>query len=235
MNLRSVIPMAVLFALPLSGCIIVSDKTDGTAGLVWTFPANSISQNPTCSEAGVTTVKVSIDSGDWISFACEDGQTLSGVSTPRLSRGSHSILLSAVNSMGYEYYSKSSSLPISGTSTLQQYDLDWAVGGATVHWLLADGSTLTCSQAGVSDVYVNFRDSTGAFVYADSGDKEPCSASAIVYSFIKPGTYSVFVQATDTASHLYQSSTTNPPSITVRAGVFTSMSDGPNLVMNRVP
>src|SRR6478672_1706003 len=103
MNLRSVVPMAVLFALPLSGCIIVSDKTDGTASLVWTFPPNSVSQNPTCSEAGVTTVKVSIDSGDWISIKCEDGQTVSGASTPRLSRGSHTITLSAVNQAGYEY------------------------------------------------------------------------------------------------------------------------------------
>jgi hypothetical protein len=232
--------MAVMLAMPLSGCIFVNEKpppTTGTAALVWTFPQNSAASNPNCDQAGIATVKVSIDSGDWISFNCADGQTTSGVSSPTLSIGTHSIVLSAVNSMGYEYYSKTSSLPVSATASVQQYDLDWSVGGATIHWQITDATattTLSCAQAGITDVYVNFRDGNGDLVYPGAGDKEPCSGLSIVYSFLKPGTFNVFLQANGAGSSVFQSSQATPPSITVSAGVFTTPSQGPTLLLKQV-
>ncbi|MBK7860371.1 MAG: hypothetical protein IPJ65_17515 [Archangiaceae bacterium] len=240
MNLRSVTAALALFlAMPLTGCIIVdkTPSTTGTAALVWTFPPNSAASNPTCAQAGVTKVFVSIDNGSWVEYACADGQTTAGVSSPLLSVGTHSIALSATNSMGYEYYAKSSSLPISATSSLQQYDLDWAVGGATVHWVVTDASgsvTQTCGQSGIDTVYVNFRDSAGNLVYEGAGDPEPCSAGAIVYSFIKPGTYDVFLGANGAGSSSYESSRLSPPRVTIQAGVFPSMSEGPTLLLRRV-
>lgn len=205
------------------------------AYMVWTFPPNSASSNPTCAQAGVAKVNVSIDQGDWLVYDCAAGQTVEGTPTPYLTVGSHNIELSAVNSSGYEYYFKLSTLPVSNTPSLQQYDLDWAVGGATVKWTVTNGSTATtCAAAGITTVYVNFRDSNGDLVYTGSGDPQPCANLAIVYNFLKPGNYQVFLSANGSGTSVYQSSTTSPPVVSVAAGVFTDINAGSSILLNRV-
>lgn len=207
------------------------------AYLVWTFPPNAASQNPNCGQAGVDKVLVSIDGADWIAYPCADGNTAEGTPTPYLSPGSHTIDLSAVNAQNYEYYSLRSTLPLSSTPTNQQYDLNWAVGGATVRWTVTTGpggTTTTCGAAGIADVYVNFQDVQGNLVYGSTGDPQPCNSAGVVYSFLKPGTYRVFLGARGSGTSVYESTRTNAPSVTVVAGSFTTMSDGPNVLLNRV-
>ena len=207
------------------------------AFLVWTFPPNAASTNPNCGQAGVSKVLVSIDGADWIEYPCADGNTAEGTPTPYLAPGNHTIELSAVNADNYEYYWLQSTLPLSNTPTLQQYDLNWAVGGATVRWTVTTGpggTTTTCGAAGITDVYVNFQDAQGNLVYGNGGDRQPCMNSAVVYSFLKPGTYRVFLGANGSGSSVYESTRVNPPTVTVTAGGFTTMTDGPNLLLNRV-
>ncbi len=207
------------------------------AYLVWTFPPNSVSQNPTCQQAGVDRVLVSIDGAAWQSYPCADGNRAEGTPTPYLAPGNHTIDLSAVNAAGYEYYALRSTLPLSSTPSVQQYDLNWAVGGATVRWTVTTfgGSTTTsCAAAGITTVYVDFQDAQGNLVYGNGGDPQPCNNLAVVYSYLKPGTYRVFLQAYGSGSTFYESSRNNAPQVTVTAAQFTTINDGPNVLLTRV-
>jgi hypothetical protein len=204
----------------------------GTAALVWTFPPNSTSQNPDCTQAGVMNVMVTIDSNAPYSVPCANGQTAQGALTPMLTLGTHAVQLSAVDTSGYPYYGKSSTLVAAATPTVQQFDLDWSVGGATLSWTLSDGvSTVSCASAGVTTLYVNFKDSTGAFVFSGAGDAQPCTASSVVYGYLKPGSYAVFLQGTGAGSAAYSSSQASPPTVSVTAGVFPAAGTGPNILV----
>jgi hypothetical protein len=213
-------------------------SSSGYAYLQWTFPPNSVSNNPSCTQAGVTHVYISIDGAAETAIACASGwNTNPGVQTAALSLGTHTIDLTATDSTGYAYYSKRSTLSVTAAGTIQIYDLDWAVGGAAVAWTLVDGSIArTCGQAGVSSVTVNFQDTTsGALLYGTAGDSQPCSAGAVVYDFLTPGRYNVIVEGVGTGGSLYTSSTTlGTPEITISAGVFVDSSQSSNVVMYRV-
>lgn len=213
-------------------------QSTNVAYLAWTFPPNGASSNPSCSQAGVTTVYVSIDGAAEYSVACTAGWSTTGVQTQVLSVGSHSIDLSAVDSSGYRYYAKRSTLLVqAGTPVLNTYALDWAVGGAAVAWTLVDGTVArTCAQAGITQVTVNFQDTTsGALLYGMAGDVQPCTAGAVKYDFLTPGRYKVLIEGAGSGGSLYTSNTTlGAPEVTITAGVFKSTSDAQNVVMYRV-
>lgn len=216
----------------------VSTGANTYAYLTWTFPPNSLSSNPDCTQAGVTDVMISIDGAAETQLSCAAGFNTTGVQTPMLAAGTHTISLRAVNSTGYEYYGKVSTLTTSSAGPVSAaYSLDWTVGGAALKWTLVDGSvTRTCAQAGVVDVYVNFQDTTtNDFLYPGSGDKQPCSASEVKYDFLKPGNYRVVIQAAGPSNALYTSNTVTPgpPVITIGAGVFVPLANATNVVMYR--
>lgn len=199
------------------------------AYLSWRFPPNQASQNPTCDQAGVTTVKVTID-GVPVSpaYHCEDGTTAQGVATPYLAPGNHDILIEAVDDSNYRYYYYQGTLQTFAYSPASQiYDLKWSVGGASVSWTFTeDGNTsFGCNAAGVDTVYVNFQDQFGNFVYPDAGDQVTCGAKPVMYNYLQGGTYKVFVQATGPGGVAYSSNMDSPPQITVIPGEFT---DGTN-------
>lgn len=195
---------------------------DSYAYLTWRFPANSLSASPNCTQAGVRWVDVRIDGATEARFDCESGFLEPGVRTPFLQAGSHYVEITAMNASEYVYYRFEGQLvTFSGDPVSADYKLPWAVGGTAISWQLTNGSLgLTCGQAQVQTVTVNFQDMQGNLVYGSSGDAQACDAAPIVYSFLKPGTYRVFVKGYGPNGITYLSNAQNPPLVTVVAGQF---------------
>ncbi len=196
-----------------------------SAYLNWRFPANQASQNPTCSQAGVAFVDVSIDGSAWDRVVCEDGFGAASVLYSNLLPGTHDLSLVAVNADGYPYYRVDGQLQtFVGKSVAVEYDLNWAVGGTAISWAFTDGSAanLSCAQAGVTTVYVNFIDSRGNWVYGDDWDVQPCDGTPVRYDYLLPGTYEVYLEGSNGSQITYLSSESNPPVVTIQAGVFAS-------------
>jgi len=206
------------------------------AYLTWRFPAMQGAPNPDCTTAGVANVLVSIDGAAATSIDCKLGfGTNPGVQTPFLSAGVHTIELTGVNATGYAYYRATSSLTTrAGAPVTAEYSLPWAVGGVAVKWSITDGSVgQTCTQAGVTDIYINFVDAQGNLVYGTNGDPKPCTATGVEYPFLKPGTYGVRMIAAGTGNRLYESNYTTPPLVTAVAGQFAPMSSAVNVQLFR--
>lgn len=208
------------------------------AYLLWTFPPKGANQTPNCNDVGIRKVRVYIDASQTgVEYNCADGQVQPGVRSPDLTVGTHNVDVSAVDVNGYEYYFLRSTLPIQSSPVSSQYDLNWSVGGTAVRWTVQTlgGATMTtCAAAGITDVYVNFQDSMGNLVYTDPGDRQTCTLLGQVYDFLRPGTYKVFLSARGAAGSVYESSRTNAPTVTVQAGVFKNVTDGPNISLPRV-
>ncbi len=98
---------------------------------------------------------------------------------------------------------------------------------------LENAGVYPCSQAGVSDVYINFVDAQGNLVYGTQGDPKPCTSAGVEYPFLKPGTYSVRMVAAGTNNRLYESNYTSPPTVTAVAGQFAAMSSAVNVQLFR--
>ncbi|MBL8957369.1 MAG: hypothetical protein JNK82_41735 [Myxococcaceae bacterium] len=211
---------------------------DTFAYLLWTFPPKGAIQTPTCADVGVTTVRLYIDGSNVpVDYPCAQGQSQPGPRTPNLSVGDHTVYVSAVDSVGYEYYGLSSTLPIRSSPVSSQYDLNWTVGGAAVRWTVmtfGGATSTTCGAEGITSVFVNFRDSQGNLLYPNSGDEQPCTFMGQLYDALPPGNYQVFLVARGTGNSLYESSRTNPPTVSVTAGVFRNINDGPNISLTRV-
>ena len=107
------------------------------------------------------------------------------------------------------------------------------MGGAAIKWSLSNTSVVqTCAQAGVTDVYIDFIDSNSNPVYGGMGDKASCTQPAAIYSYLKPGNYSVKVTATGTAG-TYQSNFLSPPVVTVTAFMFPDAAAATNVIVAR--
>ncbi len=205
------------------------------AYLTWRFPPNSASQDPGCSQAGVTRVEISIDGQTPPgSFACEDGFTMQGVQTPYLTPGTHQIEFLGLSSSGYPYYRYTGTLQTqNGNPVYAEYRLAWNVGGAAIKWQLTDGSIgRDCTSGGVSSMSINFQDASGNWVYGNSGDNQACNAAPVVYNYLLPGTYRVFIRGTGPGG-TYLSNGATPPTLTVRAGEFVSADAALTVTMYR--
>ncbi len=191
------------------------------AYLSWYFPPNSGASNPTCEQAGVTSVDVSIDGAAYLRYSCAAGFNPPGVQSPFLASGNHTIDLVAVSASNYPMYRFTSGLQTTaGAPVAADYGLHWAVGGTAIKWQLTNGTNgYSCSQAGVQTMSINFQDSAGNMVYGTSGDSQLCDAAPIVYSFLKPGTYRVFIRGTGPGG-TYLSNAQTPPTVTVNAAEF---------------
>jgi len=152
------------FVIDGSRTVMVDLAPQGSAGsyanLNWTFPGNA-----SCSQAGVASVDVTVDS-QTANFACWKGQTAQGVPTDYIAPGEHYIEFVARDASGQPLYYFNGGLttqaynPVNGTYNL------YTIGGASISWLLSDGSvTFDCPQSNPK-VYVNFQDlNTGNWVY----------------------------------------------------------------------
>ncbi|MGQ0507994.1 MAG: hypothetical protein ACT4TC_22040 [Myxococcaceae bacterium] len=192
------------------------------AYVAWNFPANSEQNAPNCAQAGVAFVDVSIDGAAATRYNCTAGFGTQGVRTPLLAAGSHTVEMIAVSADEYPYYRFTGGLTtFSNNPIFAEYDLDWAVGGAAIRWHLTDGAVgESCYSSGVNTVYINFKDTNGNWVYGTNGDAQSCDGAPIVYNYLLPGVYRVYVQANGFGGAVYRSNQLNPPTITVNEGDF---------------
>lgn len=203
----------------------------------WYFPPNSSSSNPSCSQAYVTSIKASIDGGEWVTLNCQDGTTGGGVPSPYLSPGTHTLQLVAYgrDTSGRDgmplYNSQGTFTTTSGSPTSQSFRF-YEVGGMSLRWDLLDGSTYrTCAQAGVTGVLINMQNrTTGEWVYGTAGDSQSCTGAPILYQFLKPGTYDVYIHGLSGSAVTYDNDST-PLSVTVRAFEQKTSSDTPATVV----
>lgn len=204
-----------------------SGQQTSFAYLSWSFPANWASQTPSCAEATVRFVDVQFNQGEWVRYDCAAGMTGSGARSPLLPPGTHTIKLVAVYVEGTSEYAvgfrEATVTTTAHAPTNQSFTLPWQIGGTTIAWQLKDGTNnVTCAQAQVERVAVHFRDvRTGKYVYGNTGDSHPCTASTVTYRYLSPGTYEVYISARSTTSVAYLSRDVNPPRVTVTAGQWT--------------
>lgn len=205
------------------------------AYLRWQFPANSEIYEPSCGQAGIASVEVSIDGGPFLRFGCEEGAFDPGAQTPMLAAGRHTLEIVAYDAWGYDWYATRASLEtFVGQPIVAEYGLQWSVGGAGVRWLLTDGTYAeSCYQAGVDTVSVNFQDLSGNLVFSGAGWAQGCEEAAALFT-LAPGTYRVFVEATGPWGELYRSNEVNPPTITVTAGWFPESWQAPTVTLYRI-
>jgi hypothetical protein len=176
----------------------------GFTYISWYFPPNTHSTNPTCQQAGVARVDVRIGNGEWGQFDCGQGIGGNQVQTPYLAPGQYSIEFVGVGSNGSPYYYFSSTLQVqAGSPAANSYRL-LEVGSMALRWELFDGGTLrTCAQAGVTQVTINLQDTfSGEFVYGNTGDLQSCTGAPIIYRFLRPGTYRVFIRGLDASGNV---------------------------------
>ncbi len=221
----------------VNGSIVVTTDLSPVGGqssyayLMWTFPPNSSSQNPTCDQAGADHVYIRIDQGPQQRANCSEGFVQPGFQTGLLTPGTHQIELVGLDRYDYPYYRYVGTLQIvSGSPVSASYRFDWNIGGVSVEWQLFNGSmSQTCAQAGVQTISVNFQDSSGTLIYGAAGDPQPCTGAPILYNALLPGSYRVFVQGAGTGG-TYRSSSQNPPIISVVAGQFVDATTFPVVV-----
>lgn len=197
----------------------------GAALVSWTFPPNSLSSAPNCTQAGIANVLVTIDTTAAVTVPCTQGFGAS-VRFDGLSTGSHAVVLEAVETGGYAYYRKTGTLLAQATPAQNTYLFDWAVGSLPLKWTFSNGTTqVNCAQAGISTMNIVLRDSLGADVYGATGVDVPCLDGAYQgTTFTLNGdTYTAYLQAYGTGSVLYRSNFTTPPSVTVTNGQFPAL------------
>lgn len=167
----------------------------------WRFPPNSSSSNPSCAQAGVSYIEAQIDGGDWVELECAKGMTGGGVETPWLEDGTHTITLVAYgrDRAGRDgmplYTSQSTFVTSAGAPRSEQVDF-FAVGGMSLRWELWDGGTRrSCAEAGLTGMVINLKNkATGELVYGAAGDPQSCTGAPILYQYLKPGQYEVYIR-----------------------------------------
>lgn len=200
--------------------------TSAYAYVGWAFEASTTSTAPNCTQAGVTHVDVRLDGkGDWTRFTCTEGFGTNRMTSPYLAPGTHTLELKGLKVNGTSevpYYYRSGTMKLEAGSPADYVFTLNAVGGLSVRWELINGSlSKTCAEAGVSKVNINFQDSTGAWVYGgakDVGDVQSCVGAPILYQYLRPGTYKVFVRGLNASDQLlYSNENYSPPALTVKA------------------
>jgi hypothetical protein len=204
------------FIIDGSRTVMVDLAPTGSAGsyahLNWVLPGNA-----SCSQAGVSTVDVTIDD-QTANFPCYKGQTAEGVPTDYIAPGEHYVEFVARDSSGQPLYYYNGGLTTQSYNPVNASYSLYTIGGASISWLLSDGSvTFECPQSNPR-VYVNYQDlNTGNWVYPGLGDGHDCSTKPIVYSFLRPGTYALRVSTTVGSNNYVSNSGIN---IQVNAHVF---------------
>lgn len=207
-----------------------------SASVSWTFPPNGGSNTPNCSEAGVSTVQLTIDNGTPTSVPCAWGLA-TPLAQDTLSPGVHSLTLEAFDANDYLFYRKVGSLTVQAGSTFaNSYVFDWAVGSLATRWTFSNGTTqLNCAQAGVTQMNVNLLDAANNYLYGNTGVDVPCVANTgeqgTVFPFLNGGAYTLFLQAYGTGNVLYQSNFTSPPVVNVVNGQFPVLDLQTNVVL----
>ncbi|WP_342375728.1 hypothetical protein NVS55_31150 [Myxococcus stipitatus] len=170
-------------------------STASFASIQWEFEAGSSAVG--CGQAGVASVDARVDGGQWVRFSCSEGRVGVGVTTPSLTPGDHDLQLVAIDGQGRPWYHYTSRFSVRSGETKTVVARMWVIGGASIKWeLRSGGSAQSCSQAGISEVAINFRDVfTGEWVYGIVGDRHGCNDAPVVFEFLRPGRYEVEMKA----------------------------------------
>lgn len=202
------------------------------AYLSWTFPANGSSWNPTCTQAGVVSVDVSIDGGAWSRLDCTEGWNDSQVVTPYLTQGSHTLAFIGWSSGGQPYYYATGAVETrTGAPVAASFQLG-AVGGMAIRWELFDGSSYeTCAEAGLTGMAINLLNkATGELVFGIAGDTQSCDGAPIIYSYLAPGDYEVYVHGLSGSTVAYANDD-SPMTVTVTAFQQKTAADAVTLTL----
>lgn len=205
----------------------VSTGGPGDLTVKWSFPALSVSPTPTCAQATITRVSVSVNGGTPREVNCTVGEPVGmGVTFPGQT-GTVRVDVAAADMTGFVYFRKQETVVVSG-ATRVTVALDWDVGSLPVRWEFRDnGMARTCQQVGVSTVVLNLRTTSGSFLYPGAGAEVPCTdattGQATVFPYLPPGTYDVFFQAVGSGMRLYKTDQMSPPRVMVRAGQFPQL------------
>jgi hypothetical protein len=204
------------------------------AYISWSFPATGSSSNPTCTQAGVVSVDASIDGGPWSRLDCALGWGSSQVATPYLTQGSHTLAFIAWSSGGQPYYSGEGTVVTrTGAPVAASFQLK-PVGGMALRWELFDGfSYRSCAEAGLSGMLINLRNkATGVLVYGVAGDAQSCTGAPIIYSYLEPGDYEVYIRGMSGSSIAYTNES-SPTTLTVKAFQQKTAADAVTIVLTR--
>jgi hypothetical protein len=173
------------------------------AYLSWSFPANSASSNPTCLQANVNRVTVSVDNGPAADLDCTAGMVNGGVPSSFLEPGNHTITLVAYgrdkyNRDGMPLYSAQGTMTLPRSGSISVSYRFFEGGGMSLKWLLWDGYAnkyKNCTEAGLTGIRINLLDmATNNPVFGTAGDPHGCADAPVVYNLLKPGQYKVFIR-----------------------------------------
>jgi hypothetical protein len=197
----------------------------GRATLSLQLPTSS-SSSLGCQGAGIATLSIQLP-GRTVDTRCDAAMT--GLSFGALPAGTQTLTVTGLSETGFALARGRVSLTVlAGAETFTEVSLSWLVGGASLHWSLTNDSIAqTCLQAGVREVFVNFQDSTGTFLYPGAGVAVACEQLGVVFPTLPAGTLTAFAQAVGSWGVLYRSA--GVP-ITVRAGVFPTPTSASTLL-----
>ena len=234
--------LAATVAMAACGCIcVVPSNRSGNIVLTWTFDGQTCAQQAAwAADTGaprVTAVTVDIP-GQTLqnngSYACSNGGT-DGIELTNFRAGTYSYTVRGWSSQGEELYSASGSITVNG-DVANQVSTRAEKGGMALRWQFWNGTSyLSCSQAGVLNVYVNLQDSAGFWVYGNgAGYQIPCTTQwgdGVTFPWLAPGQYTVVVQGYDTANNLYRTDQVSPPQEYVTAAVFPLVDNTTQIVL----
>jgi hypothetical protein len=172
----------------------------------WLFPNNA-----TCFQAGATDMLLIIDGDLEKKVACVEGNGGRATATPDLAAGEHTIQIFAYSQTGQTVFHKRS------TFTTRAYDpasLEFTlspVGTLVLNWSFSkDGgrTTINCADARVSELRMNFKDSSGTWIFGTQGISGPCSPPTGKFETLAPGRYQIDILGTDSNGVTYESSDT---------------------------
>jgi hypothetical protein len=182
----------------------------------WDFPLDEWGQPQNCAQAGVFEVEMRIDDGYWIPYACSEGNSF-WLRTSGLSAGLHSIDLRVIGHDGTVAFSTAGTFTTwVGYTEQYPFTMSWVAGVLNVRAQLWSGptTTISCTSAGVSKLYVTLQDEWGNWIQDLAG--QPCDPQWTYYfRYLAPGTYWVFVS--DGITPPYYSSAMLP--VTVSRGL----------------
>ena len=217
------------------------------AYLTWSLPPNGAFSNPTCAQAGVSLMYITLN-GQSMGAAvnCSEGQTANGLLLNNLTAGTYTIDLAAADMAGnnaFYYYRKTSTLTgVPGVSAAS-YALEWYAGGTAFKWSFPQGKT--CADLGLLKINIDLRNSEDVYVYGGTYKQVDCLKGGTqgVYlpdtqaglQYLYPDTYRVYAVA-QSGNTNYTTNFTTPPTVQVRSGIFPTLDvNSPVITLTQSP
>lgn len=172
----------------------------------WSFP-----NNDSCYQVGATDMVLVIDGDLRNEVKCVDGNGGAATPTPDLAAGDHTIEIFAYSSTKQSlFYKRSTFTSRSNSPVSLEFTLS-PVGTLVLNWSFSkDGgrTTINCADARVSELRMNFQDSSGNWIFGQNGISGPCAPPTGKFETLAPGRYRIDILGTDANGVTYESSDT---------------------------